>query len=266
MRRCFSTLGCPELSLDEALGLAAKHRLEAIELRALGGTVELPRYFAAEFGTPAALAAHVRQQGVRIAALGTSLHLSDPPAGAERDALLAFVDWAEALGVPWLRVFDARAPLAESAAIERAAATIAWWRGLRRERGWKVDLMVETHDVLFTAAAITRFLAAAPGAAILWDAHHTWKKGGEGPVATWRAIRRSVVHVHVKDSIDVSTARHPYTYVLPGDGTFPIAPTLAALRADGFAGAVSLEWEKMWHPYLPSLDEALTTAAARGWW
>ena len=75
-----------------------------------------------------------------------------------------------------------------------------------------------------------------------------------------------MVHVHVKDSVGIPSARHPFTYVLPGDGGFPIAPVLAALRADHFAGAVSLEWEKQWHPYLPSLDEALTTAAARGWW
>jgi hypothetical protein len=38
------------------------------------------------------------------------------------------------------------------------------------------------------------------------------------------------------------------------------------LRADDFAGPVSLEWERMWHPYLPSLDEALTAATASQWW
>jgi sugar phosphate isomerase/epimerase len=72
--------------------------------------------------------------------------------------------------------------------------------------------------------------------------------------------------VHVKDSISVPSARHPFTYVLPGDGEFPMAPLLAALRADSFAGPLSLEWEKMWHPYLAPLDDALAIAAARGWW
>jgi sugar phosphate isomerase/epimerase len=121
--------------------------------------------------------------------------------------------------------------------------------------------MVETHDSLLTAAAIARFQAAAPATAILWDAHHTWRKGGEDPLVTWRAIHSGVVHVHVKDSIGVPSARHPFTYVLPGDGEFPAAPLLATLQADGFAGPVSLEWEKQWHPYLPSLDTALTVAA-----
>ena len=85
-------------------------------------------------------------------------------------------------------------------------------------------------------------------------------------MATWRAIRSGVVHVHVKDSVGQPSARHPFTYVLPGDGEFPVSPLLAALQADGFDGPVSLEWERMWHPYLPSLDAALTVAAVRHWW
>ena len=117
-----------------------------------------------------------------------------------------------------------------------------------------------------TAAAIGRLLAVVPEAAILWDAHHTWKKGGEDPLVTWRAIRASVVHVHVKDSVSVPSARHPFTYVLPGAGEFPMAPLRAELRAAGFAGPVSLEWERLWHPYLPSLDAALTAATHNRWW
>jgi sugar phosphate isomerase/epimerase len=54
--------------------------------------------------------------------------------------------------------------------------------------------------------------------------------------------------------------------VPPGDGEFPVTPLLAALRTDEFAGPVCFEWEKLWHPYLPPLDEALRVAAGRNWW
>ena len=263
MLRCFSSLGCPDLSLDETLALAMRHGVGAVELRSLGGTVELPAYFTEEFGTQEKLAAFVRASGVRVVGFNASLHLTGATA-AERDQLVAFGPWAEALGVRWLRVFDGEN--ADTTSLGEALETLRWWRELRAARGWAVDVSVETHDSLFTAAAIERFLAAAPGAAILWDAHHTWRKGGEDPVATWRAIHASVVHVHVKDSINVPSARHPFTYVLPGDGEFPIAPVLAELRAGRFAGPVSLEWEKLWHPYLPSLDEALRVASECAWW
>jgi sugar phosphate isomerase/epimerase len=264
LSRCFSSLGCPEFSLDETLALAVKHDVPAVELRALGGTIGLADYFAREFGSPEALAARLRGSPVRLAAFNASLHLVGATA-AERDQLVAFAPWADAVGVRWLRVFDGGSA-ADAAEFAGAAEVIRWWRGLRQARGWRTDVMVETHDSLFTSEAIRRFLAAVPGTAILWDAHHTWRKGGEEPVATWQAIRAGVVHVHVKDSVDRPSARHPYTYVLPGDGEFPAGRLLAALRADGFDGPVSLEWERMWHPYLPPLDEALHVAGARGWW
>ncbi|MBI5770446.1 MAG: sugar phosphate isomerase/epimerase [Verrucomicrobia bacterium] len=264
MLRCISTLGCPDFSLDETLALAARHGLAAVEIRALGGTVELPRYFAGQFGAPEALAAQMRGATVRVAALDTSLKLAGAAPG-DREAFLAYVPWAEALGARWLRVFDG-GKAGDAAELIAMAETVRWWRDVRRANGWAADIFIETHDSLFTADAINRFRSHAPGTAILWDSHHTWKKGGEDPVATWRAIRDGVVHVHVKDSISVPSAKHPFTYVLPGDGEFPIAPLLAALRADGFGGLVSLEWERLWHPYLPSLDEALTVARARAWW
>ena len=262
--RCFSSLGCPEHSLEAVLALARRHGLPAVELRALDGTVELADTLARAFGSPEELAARLRASPVRIAAFNASLHLvgSTP---AERDQLAAFAPWADAVGARWLRVFDG-GRAADAAELNAAAETLRWWRALRQRAGWQADLMVETHDSLCTAAAVKRFLAACPGTAILWDAHHTWRKGGEDPVATWREIRSAVVHVHVKDSIDRPSARHPFTYVLPGDGQFPARPLLAALSAAGFAGPVSLEWERMWHPYLPPLEEALRVASERGWW
>jgi sugar phosphate isomerase/epimerase len=70
----------------------------------------------------------------------------------------------------------------------------------------------------------------------------------------------------VKDSINRPSARHPYTYVLPGDGEMPATELFDVLAQGGFNGAVSLEWEKLWHPYLPSLREALQATVAQMWW
>lgn len=263
--RAFSTLGCVEAGLDEALALAQRHGLDGIELRGLGGQLDLPAHFAATAGSPAALAVRQasRPPAPRVLALDTSCRLADATA-ADRAALAAHAPWADALGAPWLRVFDGGAPGA-TADRARMLATLAWWRAERAARGWRADLMVETHDALLRATEIAALLAAAPGTAILWDAHHTWKKGGEDPLATWAAIRPHVVHVHVKDSVSRPGARHPFTYVLPGEGEFPAARLLPVLRRE-FTGAVCLEWERHWHPALPALALALTTARDRAWW
>lgn len=263
-QRAFSTLGCTELSLGEVARLAERHGSPGVELRGLGGTLDLPKYLEQSLGPPGNAIASQIVEPVRIFALDTSFKLSDEDTG-NREALLRFVPWAEALKVRWLRVFDGGSS-GNAGELERAAATLAWWRELRARNGWKCDVMIETHDSLFTAAAIGRFVALVPDAAVLWDSHHTWRRGSENPMKTWNAIKGNVVHVHVKDSVARPSARHPFTYVLPGDGEFPAETLFSALRADQFAGPVSLEWEKLWHPYLAPIEEALTQANARGWW
>jgi sugar phosphate isomerase/epimerase len=261
--RALSTLGCPELTLEAATDLAQRHGVGVIELRALAGTIDLPAYFRAAYQNPGQLAAWARSSPVLITALGTSFKLVGAT-DADRAAFLQWVPWAEALGAPWLRVFDG-GKTADAAELAAAAATISWWRELRAKNAWKTDIMIETHDSLLTAAAVQRLLAVAPGTAIRWDTHHTWKKGGEDPVVTWRAIKDAVVSLDVKDSVSRPSEKHDWTYVLPGLGEFPMAPLRAILRTE-YTGPMSLEWEKLWHPYLPSLDEALTVAAQRGWW
>lgn len=260
----FSSLGCAELNLDEIAALARRHGFRTVELRALAGTTDLPAWLAAHFPSPAAWADHLKTLQLAVCGFGTSFRLIDGT-DADRAALLAYVPWAEAAGVPWLRIFDG-GKTGDAAEIARAAEVLRWWRDERRRHGWKVDLMIETHDALITTPRLQALFTAVPDAALLWDTHHTWKKGGEDPVATWRAIGRHAMHLHVKDSVSRPSERHPFTYVLPGDGEFPMAPLLAELAASGYRGALSLEWERLWHPYLPTLETALTAARERRWW
>jgi sugar phosphate isomerase/epimerase len=53
---------------------------------------------------------------------------------------------------------------------------------------------------------------------------------------------------------------------LPGEGVLPVSDLLDELARDGFAGAVSFEWEKFWHRHLPSLHEAMESGRRHGWW
>ena len=261
MLHAFSTLGCFELTLPEVLNLAARHGMAAVELRGLAGEMSLPDHLERTLGSVEAAAALAGGPGPKIAALDTSFSLTDESAAA-RAEFLRHVPWAEAMRVPWLRVFDGKA---EGDSYADLVEGLRWWEELRARNGWNVRVMVETHDSLLTRAGLETLLRRAPAVAILWDAHNTWRKGGEIPADIWPAIREHVVHIHVKDSVDRPSARHPFTYVAPGKGRFPMAGLRQALEQDGYAGLVSLEWERKWHPYLGSLEEALD-AADSGWW
>jgi sugar phosphate isomerase/epimerase len=261
-RRAFSSLGCPDLTLEQTLALARAHGCDGVELRILAGNLDLPAYWRSTYGTPEALAGKLRDERIAIVSLDTSLRLVENNP-ADRESFLAFVPWAEALGVPHLRVFDG-GRTADAGETARAVATWRWWRELRTARGWQTDMAIETHDSLFTGEKIARFLQLCPGAKILWDAHHTWRQGAEDPTATWRRIGPAVPHIHVKDSVSAPSGNASYSYVLPGAGEFPAASLFELLRRE-FNGVVSLEWERHWHPTLPPLEAALQAATKNGW-
>ncbi|UPG73312.1 sugar phosphate isomerase/epimerase [Roseomonas gilardii subsp. gilardii] len=264
MRRAFSTLGCAELALEEVLALAARHGIPCVELRALEGTVKLPTLFERRYGSPERLAARLAEAPARVVSIGTSLRLIGNTL-EDRGAFLRFLPWAEAMGVDSLRVFDG-GRIGDVAGLEEAREALSWWRRLRRERGRRAEIAVETHDALADPTALRRFLEMEPGCPILWDSHHTWRKGGAHPAELWRMLRPHVAHIHVKDSLSRPSERFDYSYVLPGEGEFPMQALMAALRADGYAGLLSLEWERLWHRDLPDLETALDTAERRRWW
>ena len=136
-RRSISTLGCPDYSLEETLALAQRHALAAVELRALADTIDLPTVLAAAYGTPTALAARMKSAPVPIVSLDTSLKLAvNSP--ADRADFLKFLPWAEAVGVPWLRVFDG-GHAADPATHRSMADTVAWWRAEKKTHGWRAE-------------------------------------------------------------------------------------------------------------------------------
>jgi hypothetical protein len=122
----------------------------------------------------------------------------------------------------------------------------------------KSDLLVETHDLFATTGSCQQLFARlGHGVPLLWDLQHTGGTHGEPPRETWEALGHWVQHVHVSDR---SCLRSPFEIVLPGSGVLPVIETLEILVNAQFKGVVSLEWEKLWHPEIPCLEEALHAA------
>lgn len=263
--RAFSTLGCVEHTLEDAILMAKRHGLGAIELRGLAGSLDVPGQLEKTYGKPEKLLPVLEGHGIRICSMDTSLKLIGNT-GEDREDFRRYLPWAKALGVQHLRVFDGGGSL-DDAELDQALETLSWWNELRRAEGWLADVMIETHDALVRTPATLRFLAHAPvHTKLLWDTHHTWRLGGEEIAATWDAIRSRVVHIHVKDSISRPSARRSFTYVPPGQGEFPMNSLRELLARDAYSGAVSLEWERHWYPELAPLEDALASATANQWW
>jgi sugar phosphate isomerase/epimerase len=231
------------------------------------GRIDLPQW-AVDTGWPPlrAAALFVKHQ-IHFRVAGSSFKLVGNDEKS-RDEMVAFCQWADSWGATYIRAFGGGTwgkPLTDTD-YNQAAHTVAWWYRERKRHGWQTELLLETHDG-FSASTPCRNLMArlTEPIGIIWDSHHTWRLGGESPLESWSQLSRWIRHVHVKDSIGKPSARHPFTYVLPGDGEMPLGQVVEILNEHQFTGAVSLEWERLWHPYLPPLREALTRLKAQPW-
>lgn len=267
-QKCFSTLGCPEFSLEQVISLAKRFQISTLELRCLSGRMDLPVLLASAPGGWKAVRAQVEASGLKVAVLGSSFRLMVNDSKS-REELVEFSELAEALEVPYVRVFPygggGAKPLSEEE-IDRAVEAVDWWRGCQKKSGWKTELLLETHDCFTNAELCLSFLKKCqnpPG--LIWDTHVTWRSGGENPTTTWEQLKPWIRHLHLKDSISKPNGRHPYTYVLPGCGEMPFRSVLDLLEKDGYAGAISMEWEKKWYPELDDLEKVLEASDQNVW-
>src|SRR6266849_8036020 len=104
----FSTLGCPTWPWPRILDFAAEHEFAAVELRGILTNMDLtkvPELAPERIGdAKRQLAAH----GLSVSCLGASaqMHDMDPVKhAAQLDEARRFIDLAQALGAPYVRVF-----------------------------------------------------------------------------------------------------------------------------------------------------------------
>lgn len=257
LHRSFSTLGCPEKTWDEAIDLACRYQIPSIEIRTLRGSTDLAGQLALRWGTPQQLRCErTQEQPIAINCLGSSAVLFDSSQKSWQE-LLELAPWADALNIKHLRIFDGESTL-QKQDLTTASSFFQWWHEAKTINNWKVEILVETHSSLLNASLISRLQESLDAPAnLLWDAHHTWFKGFASHVTLWPKIQKWVRHIHIKDSQRPTLQTPRPTYCLPGKGEFPIRDLLKTLSNDRFTYPVSLEWEKFWHPELPSLERAL---------
>ncbi|MEV4217871.1 TIM barrel protein [Nonomuraea sp. NPDC049725] len=249
MRLAVSTLGMPGAGLGEALAVAGRFGCAGVELRLHEDT-----------GVHAGLGPGERREvrrrvaaaGLEVSALAGYVRLCEPgDDGPVVEALLKDLRLAAELGAGGVRVFPRGDDPAVGARRLRAVAGEAAALG--------VKVLVETHDQMATGAAVAALLreAGVAQAAALWDLLHPWRNGEE-PAATLAALAPYLEYVQVKDAVSAADT----TPVAMGEGGVPLEEAGGLLRAHGYRGWVSLEWERTWYPQVAPVEEILPGAAA----
>jgi sugar phosphate isomerase/epimerase len=262
----FSTLGCPAWEWQKILHFAEQHGFAAIELRGLGGKLDLPSLPLFAGDRIELTKREIRDSKLKIACVSSSanLYFDDPAKRAQELAdARRFIDLASVLNAPLVRVFGGKAesdrsPVPEDATKARVAAGLYELGAYAGERN--VTVIIESHDH-FTASGTLKDVLRQAGSehvGLLWDAHNTFATSNEDPEFTVKQLGPWIRHTHLKDS---SGSGEDRKYVLTGRGNVPVARQIQALRSIGYTGFYCFEWEKLWHPDIDDPDIALADYA-----
>lgn len=232
----FSTLGCPAWDWTKVLDFARQNGFAAVELRGLQGNMDLPSCPEFNAARIAQSKKDVATRGLKLSCLGSSANMHDTEPQMHEQQLAdarKFIDLAEKLEVPYVRVFGNKLVGPREPALALIAASL---RSLGDYAGPKhVTVLIESHGDFTDSPALREILekSNSPHVGLLWDAHHTFVTGKEDPAFTVRQLGKYIRHTHLKDSrVEGDKIR----YVLTGRGSVPIKQQIQVLRASGYQG------------------------------
>ena len=264
MKLSFSTLGCPDWRLDRILDAAGREGYDGVELRFLEGDAVLWRRPELTGGGLLESLRRLRDAGLAVSCVdtGSYFHHADPAVRRrDIDEAVRAMELAARLGAPGIRVFgDTVQPGAD------LDSTRGWIAEALAELAAKaptgVGVWIESHGDFAPAAATRAILdrLECAGVGVVWDPANAFEAVGETPEEGARTLGDAVRHVHLKDlrpASDGSPRR--WTPALPGHGAFGAAAlrVFELLERAGYAGWVSFEWEKKWHPAIEPPEIAL---------
>ena len=257
MKLSFSTLGCPDYTLDEIIACAKKFGFDGVELRHVENTVKLWETKDLNSKSLAKTREKFLDSGLEVPVIGSSCSFAKAGEDNRRNQtedLKRYAEIAQGLSSPYLRVFSG--PVPENQTMEE---TLKWDAEGYNEAiplmaKYGVTILFETHDSFSTAKTLVPLLQKLEGNfGVIWDIMHPYRHG-ESIEDTWKGLGSLVRHVHFKDSKVFS--EKGTDFMLMGEGKVPIPQVINILKESGYTGYYSFEWEKGWHPEIPHCDVA----------
>jgi sugar phosphate isomerase/epimerase len=254
----FSTLGCPLWSFKAILESADRLGYSGIELRGIAGEMDLPKVPELQGSRLAETKKDLAALGIVVSDLGASSRMHEKDKAVREKQLdegRRFIDLAQAMGVPYVRMFGDKLVPGEpkEETMKRIVEGFQQMAAYAKPAG--VTVLIESHGDFTSSGDLDAILKAvgSEAFALLWDAHHTFVAGKEAPADTWKALGSHVRHTHLKDSKPEGDARR---YVLTGAGEVPVQEQVRVLAQGGYSGFFAFEWEKKWHPEIEEPEVA----------
>jgi sugar phosphate isomerase/epimerase len=251
MKLSFSTLGCPDWSLEQIARNASAMGYQGVELR----TKDDNNHFSPDASPAQArdTAKLFRDQGVPIfSVMGyCRFAFSDAAEVAKNQELgRKLINVADAMGARYVRAFCGGVPAGSSVeAMTKVVADAV--RPLAVEASKRnITIAFEIHDDWCSGTNLMGIVNRidSPGVGVVYDICNGIHANMEPWETTYNAIRKHICYCHIKDGRIGAGGKFEYTAL--GAGEIPLPAVFKQLKADGFAGYLSFEWEKKWIPEL----------------
>lgn len=262
MKISFTTLACPNWSLETIVDQAAEVGFDGIDFRGTdqGLDITLQEQFRSGIAATRRL---IEDHGLLTSGVSSSISLCDTSRLDENiEEAKRTIEVALGLGAAQIRVFGNGDESVERC--ERIATAKVCMDGIHALDGAdQIDWLLEMHDIWIASDDCEAMLKAVgrDRLGILWDIGHTTRIGSETIEETYSVLGDRIPCVHLKDAI--YEPEHPnamkdgWRYVLPAKGELPITEAVRFLKERRFEGWYVFEHEKNWHPSLEEPEEAL---------
>ncbi len=267
MKPAFSTVACPDWTLDRVAAAAERWGFLGVEMRTFGfGSTD----FACDPAlTSAAKTSRMfRDAGVEPVALATSIRYDDPItppvignviSDLERDLrqTKGAIDLAVQIECPYVRVFGFEAVNDErrGVLVKRIAARLKDCCAYARNSG--VKLLLENGGSFRRASEVSEILDAVDSPLLLAAySIPVARSAGEDPANGINVLGDRVVSVKVKDF----KGQKPCAL---GEGDQRVRDDIDEIGAAGFGGWVVFEYDRAWFPGCEDADPVLERSARR---
>ena len=257
----FSTLGCPDWSLDQIMSFADANGYSGIEIRGIKRQMYLP--LVPEFSNLSQISLTLQKMedhDLKFVDLGSSAAMHFPD-GITRNQNLGeaknYIDLAAKMNSPYVRVFPNELPV-ERSKEESIKLIIDGLRDLGEYAANKnVTVLLESHGKLIYKDDLYKVMRGVGHSHVgmVWDICNMWVATKEPPRDVYNLLRPYIKHTHIKD---MTLTNGKEEYVLLGKGEVPIFEAINILRRNGYSGYYSFEWEKLWHPEIQAPEIALS--------
>lgn len=252
MKLCFSTLTCPDWTIEQIVANAVSFGFQGVELSA--------RHKSANF-TPTLRGAERRLlkdrfegSGIEVVMVNAYNHfITEDKEEREKSIQMVkdFVVLASDIGSTAVRVFGQRkgeielpSDMLKERCLELVADSISDVAAFAL--GYGVNIFLETHDAFCEPEHVPEVMKNIDysNVGVIWDVTNSMRTGKSVHQA-FASVKDYVKIVHVKDYRNVRTMSGP---CLIGNGENPCKEALGLLKENDFGGYFSVETEKQYHP------------------